>query len=736
MVGADEHGTKELFQLRALVNGRACELLVDSGATNNFLSKQFASKNALETDMNAGQVVYADGRTTDQVAKLSKPVHLRVGGHSEQVQFTVADLQNGFDGILGMPWLMAHEPAMKWKKREMVIKFGQRRVCLKASTCGNLEVKKTTARIAHVTQRQMKRDLHTKGTQALLFVIRERKVCNEVSTIKGPVPADVACILNEFQDVLVRELPPGLPPVRATDHQVELLPGEHRPPYRPIYKMSPVEMEEARTQIEELLAKGRICPSRSPYGAPILFAKMKNRQLRMCIDYRALNDITKKNQFPIPRIDEMLEKLRGARYFSKLDLVLGYHQIRVAPADVEKTAFNTCYGHYKWLVMLFGMTNAPATFQTLMNEVFGDLLDRGVLVYLDDILIYANSCQQHLKLLKEVLMRLRKFKLYAQVAKCTFLQPTTEYLGHLILEEGIQMDPEKVRVVVEWPTPRGIRDVQSFIGLASYYRKFVIGFARITAPLTELFKSGRDWSWAEEQQNAFDMLKKAMSMAPVLAHPDPDQTFVVAADASYYAVGAVLQQDLGEGVQPIAYFSRKLKDAEVNYSVHERETLAQVLGLKHWRCYLEGPHFVVETDHSPLIYLQTQPSLSRRQARWLEFFQQFDFEVRYKKRFMNRVADALSRLHVAHVRTAVNIQSEWRNDFVIAYDADSEAREARKAIAQGDSTWSERDGPLWKGAKLYVPDLPHVRLTLIKEAHDLLCRHPIVTRALAPWQLL
>lgn len=338
---------------------------------------------------------------------------------------------------------MEHEPAIKWKKQEMLIKVGSRGICLRASKEGMENATTLTPRIAHVTQHQISRDMRARGTEALLFVIKECKTSVKAASNIDSLPADVRQLLSEFGDVLVHELPPGLLPSRSIDHHVELVAGNHKPPYRPVYKMSPLEMEEARRQIEELLAKGHTRPLKSPYGALILFARKKNGKLRMCIGYRALNDLTKKNRFPIPRIDEMLEKLRGSKYFSKLDLAFGCHQIRVAPANVEKTAFNMRHGHYEWLVMSFGMTNAPATFQTLMNEVFGDLLDRGVMVYLDDIQVHSSNRQQHLDMLRQVLLRLRKFKLYVQVAKCTFMQAMTEYLGHLITAEGIQMGPRE-----------------------------------------------------------------------------------------------------------------------------------------------------------------------------------------------------------------------------------------------------------------------------------------------------
>lgn len=263
--------------------------------------------------------------------------------------------------------------------------------------------------IQQVTQRIIQKDLGKAHTEAMLFVIRERKATNPLED-KDP---ELQCLLNKFQDVLVDGLPPGLPPKQQSNHQIELIPGNYKPPNRLVFRMSPLELQEAKTQIDDLLARGYIRPSKSRYGAPILFARKNDGKLRMYVDYRGLNNVTQKNSFPIPRIDELLEGLTGAAYFSKIDLVAEYHQVQIKDKDMEKIAFNSRYGHYEWLVMSFGMTNAPGTFQSLMNEVFGDLLDHGVLVYLDDVLVYSRTKEEHLAKLRQVLQRLKDHQLYA-----------------------------------------------------------------------------------------------------------------------------------------------------------------------------------------------------------------------------------------------------------------------------------------------------------------------------------
>ena len=363
----------------------------------------------------------------------------------------------------------------------------------------------------------------------------------------------------------------------------------------------------------------------------------------MCVDYRALNKLTIKNKYPIPRIDDLLDQLNGAQVFSKIDLRSGYHQVRIHPADVEKTAFRTRYGHFEFLVMPFGLTNAPATFMTLMNDVLRPLLDKCVIVYIDDILVYSKDHDEHEKHLRQVFDLLRKHKLYGKLSKCEFFAPSVEFLGHVILSDGVATDPAKTLAIRDWPTPATAKDLMSFLGLCNYYRRFVQGYAAITVPLTDLLRQDRSFDWTEKAEQAFQKLKDSMSQTPVLCIADTNKPFVVTTDASDFAVGAVLSQDQGNGLQPVAFESRKMKPAELNYAAHEKELLAIVHALKVWRVYLEGRRFTVQTDHATLRHFQTQPHLSRRQARWSELLQEYDFEIQYIPGKTNVVADALSR---------------------------------------------------------------------------------------------
>ena len=503
-----------------------------------------------------------------------------------------------------------------------------------------------------ITGTQAKRCIR-KGCVAFLGLVRFNSEQDRLEDLQGielctikeepKEEPEVEKILQEFKDVFPEELPMQLPPKRNIEHRIEVIPGND-PPHRAPYRLSQDELEELRTQLEGYLAKGFIRPSVSPYGAPVLFVRKKNGTLRLCVDYRALNKITIKNRYPLPRIDDLFDRLRGAKYFTKLDLAQGYHQVRIAECDIEKTAFRTRYGHYEFVVLPFGLCNAPATFQNMMNSVLSPFLDYFVLVFLDDILIYSTTWEEHLEHLRKVLQKLRENKLYGRRAKCEFGQTSVEYLGHRIGSGTLEVCRDKIEKVLEWPRPTVVREIKSFVGMASFYRRFIRHFSRITQPLTDLTRQNIDSIWNARAEHAFETLKHALCTAPVLQLPDFERVFVVHTDASEVAIGAVLQQDFGRGLQPIAYESRKLNDAERRYSAYERELLAVVHACAIWKHYLRGREFILRTDHASLKYFLSQPYFSARQGRWLERLQEFHMQIEHVPGWRNLVADALSRM--------------------------------------------------------------------------------------------
>ncbi|CAI7853835.1 unnamed protein product, partial [Closterium sp. NIES-53] len=456
------------------------------------------------------------------------------------------------------------------------------------------------------------------------------------------LPPAVKKILEEFQDILPDDLPDQLPPYRTHQHEIVEEPGS-KPTFRAPYRLSPTELADMKKQTEYLLEKRLIGPSTSPYGAPVLFTPKPDGSLRMCIDYRALNKQTIKNKYPIPWIDDLLDQLRGATVFSKLDLRSGYWQIRMADNSIHKTAFRTRYGSYKYLVMPFGLTNAPATFQAEMNHILRPLLDECVVVYLDDILIYSKDMKQHVEHLRRVFEILRRERFYVKLSKSEFALKKVQFLGHMVSAQGIHVDPKKIEAVRTWKTPENVKELQQILGFANYYNRFVPNYAKIAAPLTNLLKKNTPYQWEAKLQEAVEQLKTALTSAPVLILPDPELDYIIEADASDQAVGAVLMQDQGKGLQPIAYLSKKLHRAELNHPIHDKEALAIVNAFKAWRCYLEGRKTTVYTDHCSLKYLKTQPTLSRQQVRWIDFLEtHFLYDIVYKPGHKIN-ADALSR---------------------------------------------------------------------------------------------
>ncbi|GKA19246.1 putative reverse transcriptase domain-containing protein [Tanacetum coccineum] len=332
-------------------------------------------------------------------------------------------------------------------------------------------------------------------------------------------------VVRDFPELFTKELP-GLPPTRQVEFHIELIPGA-APVARAPYRLAPAEMKELAEQLKELSDKGFIRPSSSPWGAPILFVKKKDGSFRMCIDYRELNKLTVKNRYPLPRIDDLFDQLQGSSIYSKIDLRSGYHQLRVREEDIPKTAFRTRYGHYEFRVMPFGLTNAPAVFMDLMNRVCKPYLDKFVIVFIDDILIYSHNEKEHEEHLKTILELLKKEELYAKFSKCEFWINTVKFLGHVIDSSGIHVDPAKIEAVKNWASPTTPSEIHQFLGLAGYYRRFIEGFSKIAKPMTELTQKNQKFDWGEEQEEAFRLLKQKLCAAPILALPKGNDDFVV-----------------------------------------------------------------------------------------------------------------------------------------------------------------------------------------------------------------
>ncbi|GKB60871.1 putative reverse transcriptase domain-containing protein, partial [Tanacetum coccineum] len=372
-------------------------------------------------------------------------------------------------------------------------------------------------------------------------------------------------LVREFPKVFPEDLP-GLPLVRQIEFQIDLIPGAALVARAP-YRLAHLEMQELSDQLQELADRGFIRPSTSPWGAPVLFVKKKDGSFRMCIDYRELNKLTVKNRYPLPKIDDLFDQLQGSSVYSNIDLRLGYHQLRVRDEDIPKTAFRTRYGHYEFQVMPFGLTNAPAVFMDLMNRVCKPYLDKFMIVFIDDILIYSRNKEKHANHLRIILELLKNEKLYAKFSKCDFWISIVQFLRHVIDSQGIHVDPTKIEAINNWASPTTPTDVRQFLGLAGYYRRFIKDFLKIAKSLTELTQKNKKYIWGEDQESAFQLLKQKLCEAPILALPEGNDDFFVYCDASYQGLGAVLMQR----EKVIAYASRQLKPNEENYTIHDLE---------------------------------------------------------------------------------------------------------------------------------------------------------------------
>ncbi|KAD6453055.1 hypothetical protein E3N88_07760 [Mikania micrantha] len=546
---------------------------------------------------------------------------------------------NDFDMILGMDWLSEHRVTIDCQTRRVLFGDPMNPLFVYQGTQPRKPLKIISALKAQ--------KFLSHGCAGFLASVKVDSE-NKLSVSDHPV-------VCEFPDVFPEKLP-GVPPDREVEFTIDLVPGAE-PISKAPYRMAPTELKELKEQLEELLDLGFIRPSVSPWGAPVLFVKKKDGTMRLCIDYRELNKITIRNRYPLPRIDDLFDQLQGAKCFSKIDLRSGYHQLKIKDSDISKSAFRTRYGHYEFVVMPFGLTNAPAVFMDLMNRVFHDFLDKFVIVFIDDILVYSKSKKEHEEHLRAVLEILRQKKLYAKFSKCDFWLDKVAFLGHVISAEGIMMDPAKVEAITKWPVPTSVTEIRSFLGLAGYYRRFVEGFSKIVLPLTQLLRKGVKYSWNDEREKSFQELKKRLVSAPILSLPSGTGGYQIYSDASKKGLGCVLMQH----GKVIAYASRQLKPYEVNYPTHDLELAAVIFALKIWRHYLYGDSCDIFTDHKSLKYICTQKELNMRQRRWLELLKDYDANIQYHPGKANVVADALSRKS-SGMLSSLQLQQEIIND--------------------------------------------------------------------------
>ncbi|KAL0539828.1 hypothetical protein IC582_024049 [Cucumis melo] len=590
------------------VLGHYALVLFDSGSSHSFISSAFVLYARLEVEPlhHVLSVFTPSGECMLSKEKV-KACQIEIAGHVIEVTLLVLDMLD-FDVILGMDWLAANHASIDCSRKE---------VAFNLPSMTSFKFKGEGSRsLPQVISAIRASKLLSQGTWGILAsVVDTREV--DVSLSSEPV-------VRDYPDVFPEELP-GLPPHREVEFAIELEPGTV-PISRAPYRMAPAELKELKVQLQELLDKGFIRPSVSPWGALVLFVKKKDGSMRLCIDYRELNKVTVKNRYPLPRIDNLFDQLQGATVFSKIDLRSGYHQLRIKDGDVPKTAFRSRYGHYEFIVMSFGLTNAPAVFMDLMNRVFREFLDTFVIVFIDDILIYSKTEAENEEHLRIVLQTLRDNKLYAKFSKCEFWLKQVSFLGHVVSKAGVSVDPAKIEAVT-------------------------------ATPLTQLTRKGTPFVWSKACEDSFQNLKQKLVTAPVLTVPNGFGSFVIYSDASKKGLGCVLMQ---QG-KVVAYASRQLKSHEQNYPTHDLELAAVVFALKIWRHYLYGEKIQIFTDHKSLKYFFTQKELNMRQRRWLELVKDYDCEILYHPGKANVVADALSR-KVSHSAALITRQAPLHRD--------------------------------------------------------------------------
>lgn len=660
--GTDSQST---IRLQGKIQGLNILMLVDSGSSASFISDQLADRltgvqflaHPLSVKVANGQVLHCQ--------KEMPSAEWFVSGQKFLTTFKVVAL-GGYDAILGMDWLTKYSPMqIDWQLKSIHLTVMGHEVLLRG-------VQSDTSDCALISSQHLQ---HLHSIDSVAGLVHLCASLSDSTDQLSSVPDAVQSLVHEFSHLF--EEPSGLPPARDYDHTIPLIPGAVPVNVRP-YRYTPAQKDEIEKQVKDMLQKGIIQPSASPFSSPVLLVKKKDGTWRFCVDYRHLNAITVKNKYPLPIIDELMDELAGACWFSKLDLRSGYHQIRMAVGEEAKTAFKTHNGHFEFKVLPFGLTSAPATFQGVMNTVLADQLRQNVLVFVDDILVYSRTLEEHKNHLRQVFETLSKHQLRVKLSKCSFAQTQLSYLGHIISADGVSTDPEKIQVVRQWPVPVSVKDVRSFLGLAGYYRKFVRHFGIISKPLTKLLRKGQPFIWTQHHQEAFDTLKQSLISAPVLVMPDFQKMFVVETDASDRGIGAVLMQDQ----QSVAFLSKALGHRTQVLSTYEKESLAIILAVDHWRPYLQHDEFLIRS----LAFLDNQLLTTSWQYKAMTKLLGLRYRIVYKKGLENGAADALSHRSSdgLPILSALSVGlPDWLQDVVSGYKSDPEALQLLHSFKEG-----------------------------------------------------
>ncbi|GKC05303.1 putative reverse transcriptase domain-containing protein, partial [Tanacetum coccineum] len=671
-----------------LLNNRYASILFDIGADRSFVSTTFSSLIDITptTLDHYYDVELAHGKII-RINTIIQGCTLNFLDYPFNINLMPVEL-GSFDIIVGMDWLAKYHAVIDcaekivripWENKTLIVHGNESsrgsKTHLNIISCTKIQkymLKGHHVFLAHVT---------TKGTEDK----SEEKRLEDIP------------IARDFPEVFPKDLP-DLPPTQQVEFQIDLIPGV-APVVRAPYRLAPSEMKELSEQLQELSDKGFIRPSSSPWGAPVLSVKKKDGSFRMCIDYQELNKLMVKNCYPLPRIDDLFYQLQRSNVYSKIDLRSGYHQLRVREEDIPKMTFRTRYGHYKFQVMTFGLTNAPALFMDLMNRVCKPYLDKFLIVFIDDILIYSKNKKEHEEHIKAILELLKKEELYAKFSKCKFWTPTVQFLGHVIDYQGIHVDPAKIESIKDWASPKTPTEFRQFLGLVGYYQIFIEGFSKIAKPMTKLTQKKVAFEWSDKQEAVFQTLKNKIGC------------------------GVDAKREV------IAYASRQLKIHEKNYTTHDLELGVVVFALKIWRHYLYGTKCTVFTDHKSLQHILDQKELNMRQRRWLELLSDYDCEIRYHPGKANVVADALSmkeRIKPLRVRALVmNIGLDLPKQILNAQTKAQKPENLKNEDVGGmirkdipkEKLEPRADGTLCLNGRSWLPCYDDLRTVIMHESH-------------------
>lgn len=560
------------------------------------------------------------------------------------------------------------------------------------------------------------------------IVLQDKQEVSEISNFTPVIPRNELLPEEEvkLQAIIqdIREsIGVGLGRTHLIEHRIDT--GDHLPIKQRQYPFAPPIMRQLEEEIKEMLDNDVIEPSYSPWRSPVLLVDKSSGKKRLCLDSRQLNKVTKKDSYPLPRVSAVLDSLKNAHYLSTVDLKSAFWQVPLEASSKEKTAFGLSgKGLYQFKVMPFGLSNAAQTQQRLMDRLFTPEYEGKIFTYLDDIVIVSGDFEDHLSSLRWVKENLRSAGLTVNMDKCEFARPSLKYLGYIVDKEGLRTDPDKVSAILNYPRPSTFTELKRFIGLASWYRRFVENFAIVAAPLHELTKGGRKGKhirWTEEADRAFVELKTKLTTTPILCVPDYSKEFCVQCDASNNGIGAVLFQMVGDDEKPVAYTSRKLSERESRYATSERELLSVLHAVEQFRPYVEGSHFKIYTDNSSLLWLQKQRDPHGRLARWAMRLQQFDYELLHRKGKENVVPDALSRAIPFEEIHLLEISEKDKDEWYLTQED-----RVKKGLETSD--WEISQNRLWKFLKLkQFPDpdndwklvVPEIlRNNVLKECHD------------------